>query len=224
MIRVTQLSKEYHQGKASFPALSDVSFSVLDENMVSIVGKSGSGKSTLLHILGGLESANKGEVWIGDTNVTSLNASQLAEFRNKMIGFVFQSFFLEPTYNVYQNVEMPLLISKVPQGERKKRILDSLEMVGLEAKTKNKAFELSGGERQRVSVARAIVNRPAYLFADEPCGNLDSENSAAIISILKNLSHTDTKVILVTHNMEDAAVSERIITLHDGRIKEDVLL
>ncbi|MCL1891278.1 MAG: ABC transporter ATP-binding protein [Coriobacteriia bacterium] len=223
MIQVANLTKTYNQGAAAFPALNGVSFEITNENMVAFVGKSGSGKSTLLHIMGGLESITSGEVVVDDSPLKGLNQAQLADFRNKKIGFVFQSFFLEPSYSVYTNVEMPLIVGKADNETRKQRVLESLKLVGLETKAQNKASELSGGERQRVSIARAIINRPPYLFADEPCGNLDSENSAWVMRILKTLSLNNTKVLLVTHNMDDARIADRIITLKDGLVIADAL-
>lgn len=221
MISVRELEKSYKTGDAYFYALYKASLEINDGEFVAIVGKSGSGKSTLLNIIGTLDSATSGKVIIDGQDVTLLNGKQLAAFRNKKLGFVFQSFYLEPEYTVYENVELPLIIAGSIGKENAQKVKSALEIVGLKDKIKSKAKSLSGGESQRVAIARAIINDPQYILADEPCGNLDSANSLNIIKLFRRLNSLGKTVVMVTHDEEDARAAQRILTLSDGRITGD---
>lgn len=184
----------------------------------SITGRSGSGKSSLLKMLGGILKPTEGSVQIDDTDIYSLSERDMAHYRCDKIGFVFQDYFLEEMYTVYQNVEIVLMISGVPVKQRKGMIEQALETVGMLRKKDSMVRNLSGGEKQRVSIARAIVNEPDILYADEPCGNLDRDNGQTVMSLLRTQAEQGKTVVLVTHNPEDANMTDEIITLQDGRI------
>jgi putative ABC transport system ATP-binding protein len=224
VIKADSLTKIYYSGNNSYTALKDVSFSIKKGEFLSIVGRSGSGKSTLLNIIGTLDKPTSGSVIVNNKRLDCLTKKQLDQYRNKEIGFVFQSFHLEPSYSVYKNVEMPLLIANVPPKERKEKILDALLKVDMLGKEKNCASQLSGGEKQRVCIARALVNSPSIILADEPCGNLDSVNGRVVMELLKKLAQEGKTIVLVTHNMEDAKMTDRIITLKDGQVISDEIL
>lgn len=220
MIAIKDLTKKYITGKTDFFALDGVNLNIDDGEFVAITGKSGSGKSTLLNILGTLDAPTSGSVTVDGTDISTLNSKQVAIYRNKTVGFVFQSFYLEPGYTVYDNVELPLILGgKV--GDNSEKVNAALEMVGLKHKSGEKARTLSGGEQQRVAIARAIVNDPNYLLADEPCGNLDTANSENIMNILCDLHKSGKTVVMVTHDAEDAARASRIVTMSDGKVVND---
>lgn len=220
MIAIKDLTKKYITGKTDFFALDGVNLNIDDGEFVAITGKSGSGKSTLLNILGTLDAPTSGSVTVDGTDISTLNSKQVAVYRNKTVGFVFQSFYLEPGYTVYDNVELPLILGgKVDDNSEK--VNAALEMVGLKHKSGEKARTLSGGEQQRVAIARAIVNDPNYLLADEPCGNLDTANSENIMNILCDLHKSGKTVVMVTHDAEDAARASRIVTMSDGKVVND---
>lgn len=222
VIEANNINKIYCSGGVSFQALKDVSLKVKKGEFVSLVGKSGSGKSTLLHNLALLDNPTSGEIILDGEEVSKLSNKEKALLRNKKIGFIFQSFYLEESYTVYKNIEMPLIIGGVAKSEREQLVLTAAEKLGLSSKLKNKAQNLSGGEKQRVAIARAIVNSPSIIFADEPCGNLDTENSERVMSILSKLSKEDgATIILVTHDKEDALKTDRIISLSDGVVVEE---
>ncbi|MBO3803196.1 MAG: ABC transporter ATP-binding protein [Candidatus Brockarchaeota archaeon] len=190
---------------------------------LSIVGPSGSGKSTLLNLLGALDKPTSGTVRIDGTDISKLDDNRLAELRNRKIGFVFQSFNLIARISALRNVEMPLLVTKLPRSEIRSRALEKLEAVDLADKADRKPSELSGGEQQRVAVARALVTEPSILLGDEPTGNLDTKNTANIVNLLKELNERTGKTFLIiTHNMEVAKKTRRIIYLRDGMIDKDV--
>ncbi|NLP14889.1 MAG: ABC transporter ATP-binding protein [Clostridium sp.] len=224
MIKADSLTKIYYSSNNSFTALKEISFSIKKGEFLAIVGRSGSGKSTLLNILGTLDKPTFGSVTVNNKRLDCLTKKQLDQYRNKEIGFVFQSFHLEPSYSVYKNVEIPLLIANIPAKERKEKILNALFKVDMLGKEKNYAAQLSGGEKQRVCIARALVNSPSIILADEPCGNLDSVNGKVVMELLKKLAQEGKTVVLVTHNMEDAKMADRIITLKDGQVISDKTL
>lgn len=218
MIVINDLGKCYKDSSGELWSVRGMNLKINRGKFVSIVGRSGSGKSTLLKMLGGLLEPTEGTIKIHNTDLYSLNEREMANYRCNRIGFVFQDFFLEEMYTVYQNVEIVLMISKVDVKLRKDKIEQALEMVGMLHKKDAYVKNLSGGEKQRVCIARAIVNEPEIIYADEPCGNLDWENGQAIMQLLRNQVKQGKTVVLVTHNREDANMTDEIITLQDGRI------
>lgn len=220
MISVKGLTKKYVTGKTDFFALSGVDMEIGDGEFVAITGKSGSGKSTLLNIIGTLDEPTSGVVTVDGEDISKFRPKAVAAYRNKTVGFVFQAFYLEPSYTVYDNVELPLILAG-KTGDNGDKINAALNMVGLGHKSAEKARTLSGGEQQRVAIARAIVNDPRYILADEPCGNLDTINSDNVMKILADLHAQGKTVIMVTHDAEDAAKASRIVTMSDGKIVKD---
>jgi putative ABC transport system ATP-binding protein len=219
MIQLENVFKIYHMGKVEVPALRGVSLKIEQGEMASIVGASGSGKSTLMNIIGCLDKPTSGTYMLEGADVGRLNDNQLAELRNRKLGFVFQEYNLLPRATAAANVELPLVYSG--NFQKRKRALEALERVGLGARANHRPTELSGGEQQRVAIARALINNPALILADEPTGNLDSVSSAEIISILHKLNQEGITVILVTHEMGIAAQTQRTIRLKDGQIISD---
>ncbi len=221
VLKLADVSKEY-DGSAPFRALCDLSLEIEEGEFVSIVGPSGSGKSTLLHILGCLDKSTSGEMYLDGVKVSTLGDDALADIRRDKIGFVFQAFNLASTLNVFQNVELPLMIRDVDAGERKKTVNRLLGIVGLQDKARNMAPQLSGGEKQRVAVARALANDPSILLADEPTGNLDSKSGKDVMDLFSKLWREEgMTVVLITHEPQVAAYGNRILYLRDGRIERD---
>lgn len=218
---IENISMNYDETPNIVHALSNVNL-ILNKNELTIIeGPSGSGKTTLLNIIGGLLKPSSGKILVNNKNIIEMNDNEKAYYRNKVIGFVFQSFYLEPNFTVYDNVEVPLIIAGIPKNERRKMILSTLDSVGLLDKENMIASKLSGGEKQRVSIARAIVNNPEIILADEPTGNLDSKNGDMIMSLLKRISKEDKIVIVITHNDEQAIkYGDKIYRLNDGEINE----
>jgi len=221
LIYIKELTKKFKTGNKELVALNKINLEIEEGSFVSIVGRSGSGKSTLLHLIGLLDKPTSGSIIVGEKILSNLKAKEQARYRNKHIGFIFQSFHLEPTYTAHENVEMPLLIGNLDRDERLTRIVIQLERVGLLDRRKEIVNNLSGGERQRIAIARALVNEPKLILADEPCGNLDTKNGKKVMDILRSLTEDGITVILVTHNLNDAEVGDRIITLEDGIILDD---
>lgn len=221
MLVIENISMNYDETPNIVHALSNVNL-ILNKNELTIIeGPSGSGKTTLLNIIGGLLKPSSGKILVNNKNIIEMNDNEKAYYRNKVIGFVFQAFYLEPNFTVYDNVEVPLIIAGIPKNERRKMILSTLDSVGLLDKEKMIASKLSGGEKQRVSIARAIVNNPEIILADEPTGNLDSKNGDMIMSLLKRISKEDKIVIVITHNDEQAIkYGDKIYRLNDGEINE----
>ena len=216
MIELENVTKVYRMGEVEVYALNGVTLSIKQGEILSIVGASGSGKSTLLYVIGCLDRPTSGRYLFEGADVSRLNDNRLAEMRNKKFGFVFQEFNLLSRATALSNVELPLIYG----GNRYKRLqaMEALERVGLGARAKHKPTELSGGEQQRVAIARALVNNPALILADEPTGNLDSASTAEIISIFQQLNRDGITVIIVTHEADIAAQTQRIIRLRDGEI------
>ncbi|SMC27434.1 putative ABC transport system ATP-binding protein [Clostridium acidisoli DSM 12555] len=219
MIEVKNVSKTYKMGKEVVTALNNVTVKINDSEFVAIVGPSGSGKSTLMHLVGGLDTPTAGSIYVDGKDISKLKDKDMSKYRNQTIGFVFQSFNLENTQTALENVMMPLIFAGVSVKERKAKAKKALEMVGLGDKIKHKPNEMSGGQRQRVSIARALVNEPQIIFADEPTGNLDSKNGELIMKLLNDLNAKGYTIIMVTHNMEEAKKAKRVITIKDGEIQ-----
>lgn len=220
ILEVKNLSKTYGKGDTFVRALDNVSFSVEQGEFVAIIGPSGSGKSTLLHILGGVDTATGGSVIINNTDISTLDETALAIFRRRQIGLVYQFYNLIPILTVEENITLPLLLDgRKPD----KRLIDSLiERLGLSARLKHLPNQLSGGQQQRVSIGRALVNNPALMLADEPTGNLDSENSKEIITLLRKFNKENNQtVIIITHDEKIAMSADRVISIEDGKIKRD---
>ena len=219
MIELENITKIYHMGKVEVPALQRVTLDIQEGEMVAIIGASGSGKSTLMNIIGFLDKPTLGRYTFQGADVSQLSDNRLAEMRNKKMGFVFQEYNLLSRASALANVELPLIYSGSRQ--KRKQAIGALERVGLGARAKHKPTELSGGEQQRVAIARALVNNPDVILADEPTGNLDSVTTDQIISVFRNLNQEGITVVLVTHEMDIAERTQRIIRLYDGKIISD---
>lgn len=220
ILEVKNLNKVYGTGETRVHALHDVSFSVEKGEFVSIIGPSGSGKSTLLHIIGGVDAPTDGTVLIGDTNIAELDETALAIFRRRQIGLIYQFYNLIPILNVEENLTLPLLLDgRKPDS---KQVSDLLEVLGLRDRLTHLPNQLSGGQQQRVSIGRALINNPALLLADEPTGNLDSENSREILRLLRKFNQEQNQtVIIITHDERIAMAADRVIAIEDGKIARD---
>lgn len=220
MIQLENVSKVYGKGETEFVALDDVSLEVPSGSIVAIVGKSGSGKSTLMHIMSGLDATTKGKVLVDDQDLSKMKGHKVDRFRADSIGFIFQSFFIEPKQTCFQNVALPLEIRGKARSSRKKMVEAALENVGLTDKSNVPAGNLSGGQKQRLAIARAIVNKPTYIFADEPTGNLDSSNGEKIMKLLFSLNeYMGSTLVIVTHDIEISKKCQIQISLKDGKIE-----
>lgn len=218
LLRVEHLSKIYGQGQNQVKALDDVSLSVSKGEFVAIVGASGSGKSTLLHLIGGVDRPTSGKVYINDTDIFSMNDDELAIFRRRQVGIIYQFYNLIPILNVQENIEIPLELDG--RKADKKEMNEMLERLGLTHRRTHLPNELSGGQQQRTSIGRALITRPSLVLADEPTGNLDTKSSGEIMNLLKRSNHElDQTIIMITHNMELAKAADRIIMIEDGKIK-----
>ena len=223
MYRTENLNKSYADGDGVCYALRDVNLDISKGQMVAIVGESGSGKSTLLNILGAIDSATGGKVIANGKNIAGLSEEQLSTYRSKTVGFVFQAFHIIDCYTVYDNIELPLIINKVPGSQRDDMIRKAVARVGLDDKLRTKCNKLSGGEKQRVAIARAIAAQPPVILADEPTGNLDSASSKEILQILKSMHEQGKTVILITHDNGIAAQARRVVRIMDGKIESDFI-
>lgn len=221
VIRLEDICKIYRVGSQEVRALDGVSLSVSRNEYVAIMGPSGSGKSTLMNILGCLDSPDSGRYILNGTDVSEMDDGEMADVRNREIGFVFQSFNLLPRYNALENVALPMVYAGVPAGERRVKAAQALRSVGLEDRMDHRPNELSGGQRQRVALARALINSPSIILADEPTGNLDTHTSVEIMRLFDEIYRGGNTVIVVTHEEDIAAYAHRVIRLRDGRIESD---
>ncbi len=223
LINLEELTKHYKVGTETVKALRSVSLSIYKNEYVALMGPSGSGKSTLMNILGCLDSPTSGRYYLNGQDVSKMIDNQLAEIRNKEIGFVFQTFNLLPRSTALDNVALPMIYSGIGKGGRNHRALEVLDQVGLSDRVDHKPNELSGGQRQRVAVARAMVNNPSIILADEPTGNLDSKTSIEIMGLFEEIHQAGNTIILVTHEEDIALHAHRIIRLRDGIVESDTV-
>lgn len=221
VVRIAEVKKTYFMGKVEVRALQGINLTVQRGEFVSIMGPSGCGKSTLMHIVGCLDRPSSGHVLLDEVDIDELNDNNLAEIRNKKVGFVFQTFNLLPKLNAIENVELPLIYAGVKPEQRRKKAAQLLESVGLKDRLFHKPSELSGGQSQRVAIARSLVNDPSILLADEPTGNLDSKSGDEIIRLFTELNQRGITMIIVTHDQEIADCSKRIVRLKDGLVISD---
>lgn len=224
MLKLKNIEKVYNTGAISFKALDNVSLEVEAGDFVSIIGPSGSGKSTLMNILGCLDRATSGTYILDDQDVAEQTDATISQFRNKKIGFVFQSFNLLPKLSTLENVELPMVYAAYDSKTRLKLALSALEKVGLKGKESNKPTEISGGQKQRVAIARALAMNPGIILADEPTGNLDSKTTKEIMDIFTALNKEGHTIVMITHEPEIAELTNRVITINDGQITNDTRL
>lgn len=223
VIKIKGLYKIYDVGSQKVHALDGVDLSIYKNDYVAIMGPSGSGKSTMMNILGCLDTPTKGTYVLGGTDVSQMSDGELADVRNKEIGFVFQSFNLLPKYTSLDNVALPLIYAGAPKAERDERATKALERVGLADRMAHTPSELSGGQRQRVAIARAVVNNPTIILADEPTGNLDTKTSIEIMKIFEQVYKDGNTIIIVTHEDDISKFARRIVRLRDGKIESDTV-
>lgn len=222
MIKLKNITKTYQMGEETIHALSGIDLAVAEGEFVAIVGPSGSGKSTLLHIIGGLDSPTSGRVIIDGQDLSQASDSKLSLYRNRSVGFVFQTFNLHPTYNALENVALPLIFSRMPRPQRLKLAREALDAVGLVERASHRPNQLSGGERQRLCIARALATQPKLILADEPTGNLDSKTGDRVIELLARLNREKgLTLLLVTHDLDVASNAPRTLFLRDGVIIEE---
>lgn len=221
LISIEHLNKTYIMGAEKVEALKDVSLQIDRGEYVALMGPSGSGKSTLMNLIGCLDSPTRGKYWLNGIEVSTMSDSELAEVRNKQIGFVFQTFNLLPRLTALENVALPLVYAGLPKEERLKKARAALEAVGLGDRMLHRPNELSGGQRQRVAIARALVNDPAIILADEPTGNLDTKTSREIMALFEQLHRAGNTIVLVTHEADIAQHAYRIVRLRDGLVESD---
>jgi putative ABC transport system ATP-binding protein len=223
IISFKNVRKVYKTGPVTYEALKGISFSIKEGEFVAIMGPSGSGKSTIMHIIGALDLVTSGEYYLKGKLIDVYNDDELAEIRNKEIGFVFQAFNLLPRTSVIKNVERPMMYAGIPNQERRSRALKTLSLVGLEDKANNLSNHISGGQIQRVAIARALVMKPAIILADEPTGNLDTKTAHEVMSFFKQLNQQGHTIIVITHEENIANFASRVIRVQDGEIKSDGL-
>lgn len=221
LIELRNIYKIYQMGSTEVRANDGISLNIYRGEFVAIVGKSGSGKSTLMNIIGALDVPTEGEYFLGGEDVSHMSDDQLAEIRNKTIGFIFQQYNLLPKDSLLENVELPLLYAGVPKEERRQRAMQALRRVGLEDKWKNRPKQLSGGQQQRVSIARALAGNPSLILADDPTGALDSRTSREVLDFLKELNQEGNTIVIITHDSSIALEAKRVVRIKDGKINFD---
>lgn len=221
LIELRNIYKIYQMGSTEVRANDGISLNIYRGEFVAIVGKSGSGKSTLMNIIGALDVPTEGEYFLGGEDVSHMSDDQLAEIRNKTIGFIFQQYNLLPKDSLLENVELPLLYAGVPKEERRQRAMQALRRVGLDDKWKNRPKQLSGGQQQRVSIARALAGNPSLILADEPTGALDSRTSREVLDFLKELNQEGNTIVIITHDSSIALEAKRVVRIKDGKINFD---
>ena len=221
LIELRNIYKIYQMGSTEVRANDGISLNIYRGEFVAIVGKSGSGKSTLMNIIGALDVPTEGEYFLGGEDVSHMSDDQLAEIRNKTIGFIFQQYNLLLKDSLLENVELPLLYAGVPKEERRQRAMQALRRVGLEDKWKNRPKQLSGGQQQRVSIARALAGNPSLILADEPTGALDSRTSREVLDFLKELNQEGNTIVIITHDSSIALEAKRVVRIKDGKINFD---
>lgn len=221
LIELKDIHKIYRMGSEEVRANDGITLTIRRGEFVAIVGKSGSGKSTLMNIIGALDVPTSGEYYLGGEDVSHMSENQLAEIRNKMIGFIFQQYNLLPKDNLLENVELPLLYAGLGKKERREQAMKALEKVGLAEKWANKPSQLSGGQQQRVSIARALAGSPSLILADEPTGALDSRTSREVLNFLKELNQEGNTIVMITHDSSIALEAKRVVRIHDGQINFD---
>lgn len=219
MIELKNVTKVYELGGEKIYALDNVNLVINNGDFIAVVGPSGSGKSTLANTIGGLDTPDKGQVLVDGEDISKVSDRSLSHFRNKKIGFIFQSFNLQPTFTALENVMIPLIFAKMGSAERKKKAIECLKVVGLEDRMKHRPNQLSGGQRQRVCIARALANNPEVIIADEPTGNLDSIKGAEIVDLLKRLNKKNgITLIIITHDVSVARQAGKVLIIKDGKI------
>ncbi|MDN4083551.1 ABC transporter ATP-binding protein [Paenibacillus polymyxa] len=221
VIEIKELKKRYEVGGQEIQALRSVNLSINEGEFVAIMGPSGSGKSTMMNVIGCLDHPDTGEYYLDGYSILDARENELSEIRNEKLGFVFQKFYLLPRTTALANVELPMMYAGVPAKERRERAIEALRMVGLAERMYNKPNELSGGQQQRVSIARALVNHPVILLADEPTGALDTKTSIEIMELFQGLNEQGKTIVLVTHELEIAEYAKRLISFRDGNIERD---
>ncbi|KAF5069536.1 putative ABC transporter ATP-binding protein YknY [anaerobic digester metagenome] len=220
VIRIKNVKKIYQMGKEHIQAVNGISLNIRQGEVCCLLGKSGSGKSTLLNLIAGLEKPSSGEIIFNKKHIERMNEDQLADFRQKYVGFVFQSYNLLPTLTAMENVTLPLIFKNVPLKERNERAMEMLKNVGLEERAYHKPHEMSGGQQQRVSIARAFINSPQVVFADEPTGNLDTRTTYEMMDLITAMAKKNNQtLVIVTHDLELAEYADRIVMLSDGTIE-----
>ena len=220
-ISSTNLSRQYGVGKTAVSAVADINLSIDLGEFIGIMGESGAGKSTLLSIMGAMNEPSSGHYFVDDIDVYGLGQEQRADFRREFLGFVFQSFHLMPYLTVVENVLLPLTVQKISRKEKRELAMEALENVGLADKAHRLPSQISGGEKERVAIARAIVNRPPVILADEPTGNLDTRTSREVMELLQKLNRAGTTIVMVTHSPECSVFAHRVLMVSDGKIKEE---
>jgi len=221
IIELIDVRKTYVSDGVKTDALRGVTFAVKRGEFIAVVGPSGCGKSTLLHIIGGLDRPTYGKVIIDDIDITKLSNDKLAKLRNEKIGIIFQFYNLVPYLSVFKNIELPLIVKGIPSHERRRRIMRILEEVGLADKANSRPTRLSGGEQQRAAIARALINDPTILLADEPTGNLDTKNKIVVAELFKKLNEKGKTILVVTHDVDVASYARRILYIRDGKIERE---